>query len=273
MFKKFCPSGGIGRHKGLKIPRPYGHAGSSPASGTNHMLKEKVIQVNHWSDRTFSFRTTRSESFRFNSGEFAMIGQEVDGKNVLRAYSIVSPDWADYLEFLSIKNVGPLTNQLSTVEEGAEVLLLPKCTGTLRDTFLTEGGKRLVLLATGTGLAPFMSTIRDINLVEAYDKIHLVHSVRNRDDLAYWYELLSAFEDEPDLHELLRYKLEYTSLVTGEGDQRIDARFIQADDRVMACGNLQFNYDVIEWCKALGMTEGSNREPGQFVIEKAFVDQ
>ena len=98
-----------------------------------------------------------------------MIGQEVDGKNVLRAYSIVSPDWADYLEFLSIKDVGPLTNQLSKVEEGAEVLLLPKCTGTLRDTILTEGGKRLVLLATGTGLAPFMSTIRDINKSTNWD--------------------------------------------------------------------------------------------------------
>jgi NAD(P)H-flavin reductase len=85
--------------------------------------------------------------------------------------------------------------------------------------------------------------------------------------------LLSAFEDEPDLHELLKNKLEYTALVTGAGDERIDARFIQSDDRVMACGNLQFNYDVVEWCKALGMTEGSNREPGQFVIEKAFVDQ
>ena len=237
------------------------------------MLKEKVLEVNHWSDRTFSFKTTRSESFRFNSGEFAMIGQEVDGKRVLRAYSIVSPSWADYLEFLSIKDVGPLTNQLSKVEEGAEVLLLPKCTGTLRDTFLTEGGKRLVLLATGTGLAPFMSTIRDIDLVEAYESIHVVHSVRSRDDLAYEQELLSVFADEPDLHELLKDKLEYTALVTSEGDERIDARFIQSDDRVMACGNLQFNYDVVEWCKALGMTEGSNREPGQFVIEKAFVDQ
>lgn len=237
------------------------------------MIEEKIIQVTHWSDRTFSFRTTRSESFRFNSGEFAMIGLHVDGKYVPRAYSVVSPPWAEYLEFLSIKNVGVLTNELSKIQVGDSIKMLAKCTGTLRNTFLTEGGKRLVLLATGTGLAPFMSTIRDIDLIEAYDKIHLVHSVRNRDDLAYWYELLSAFEDEPDLHELLRYKLEYTSLVTGEGDQRIDARFIQADDRVMACGNMQFNYDVIEWCKALGMTEGSNREPGQFVIEKAFVDQ
>lgn len=237
------------------------------------MLTEKVLEVNHWSDRIFSFKTTRSESFRFNSGEFAMIGQMIDDKKVIRAYSVVSPPWAEHLEFLSIKNVGPLTNELANIKEDDELILLPKCTGTLRNTFLTEGGKKLVLLATGTGLAPFMSTIRDIDLIEAYEEIHLVHSVRDRDDLAYWYELLSAFEDEPDLHELLKNKLEYTALVTGAGDERIDARFIQADDRVMACGNLQFNYDVIEWCKELGMTEGSNREPGQFVIEKAFVDQ
>jgi ferredoxin--NADP+ reductase len=237
------------------------------------MLTEKVIEINHWSDRIFSFKTTRSESFRFNSGEFAMIGQNINDKNIIRAYSIVSPPWADYLEFLSIKNVGLLTDQISNMGQGDDVLLLPKCTGTLRNTFLTEGGKRLVLLATGTGLAPFMSTIRDIDLIEAYEEIHLVHSVRDRDDLAYWYELLSVFENEPDLHELLKDKLEYTALITGQGDPRIDARFIQADDRVMACGNLQFNYDVVEWCKALGMTEGSNRTPGQFVIEKAFVDQ
>lgn len=237
------------------------------------MLTEKIIDIKHWSDRTFSFTTTRSESFRFNSGEFAMIGQKINDKNIIRAYSVVSPPWAEYLEFLSIKNVGLLTNQLSKIEVEDDILLLPKCTGTLRNTFLTEGSNRLVLLATGTGLAPFMSTIRDIDLVDSYDTIHLVHSVRNRNDLAYNDELLSTFVDEPDLHELLKDKLEYTTLVTGEGDQRIDARFIQATDRVMACGNLQFNYDVVEWCQALGMTEGSNRTPGQFVIEKAFVDQ
>jgi len=237
------------------------------------MITEKIIKVNHWSDRTFSFKTTRDESFRFNSGEFAMIGMNINNKNILRAYSLVSPPWADYLEFLSIKNVGLLTNVLSNVDDyRSTILLLPKTTGTLRSAFLTAGGKRLVLLATGTGLAPFMSTIRDLEVIEAFDDIQLIHSVRNRDDLAYRVELSAIFKDEPDIHELLKDKLTYTPLVTSEGDQRIDARFIQADDRVMACGNLQFNYDVIEWCKALGMTEGSNREAGTFVIEKAFVD-
>ena len=239
------------------------------------MLKETITKVTHWSDRTFSFRTTRSDSFRFNSGEFAMIGLKSVkyGKNVIRAYSIVSPPWADYLEFLSIKNVGPLTNELANVKEGDDLLLLPKCTGTLRNDFLTDSGKRLVLLATGTGLAPFMSTVRDLDIIERFDHIHLVHSVKDSKDLAYFTELENIFKDsEPDIHEILKDKFEYTALVTGDGDERINFRFLKEDDRVMACGNLQFNYDVVDWCKDLGMSEGSNRERGQYVIEKAFVD-
>jgi ferredoxin/flavodoxin---NADP+ reductase len=237
------------------------------------VLEEIITKITHWSDRTFSFRCTRSSTFRFNSGEFAMIGLNINGKNCIRAYSIVSPPWADYIEFLSIKNVGQLTNELANINEGDSILLLPKCTGTLRNAFLSPGGKRLTLLSTGTGLAPFMSTIRDLEILETFDAINLVHSVRNKDDLAYFEELSTAFKDaEPDLYEIISEKLTYTSLVTGSGDQRIDARFIQPDDRVMACGNLQFNYDVIEWCTKLGMREGSNREQGEFVIEKAFVD-
>jgi len=239
------------------------------------MLKERITKVTHWSDRTCSIRTTRSDTFRFNSGEFAMIGlySEKYKRNVIRAYSIVSPPWADYLEFLSIKNVGPLTNELSKVEFGDELLLLPKCTGTLRNDFLSDGGKRLLLLATGTGLAPFISTINDLAIMERFDHIHLVHSVRDRKDLAYYDELTEAYQyTEPDIYDYLKDKLEYTAIVTGEGDARIDARFLKEDDRVMACGNLQFNYAVVEWCNEMGMTEGSNRARGEFVIEKAFVD-
>ena len=237
------------------------------------MLKETITKVTHWSDRTFSFRTTRSDSFRFNSGEFVMIGLKINEKNTLRAYSIVSPPWADYLEFLSIKNVGNLTNELANLKEGDELNVMEKCTGTLRNDFLTDGGKRLVLLATGTGLAPFMSTVRDLDIIERFDHIHLVHSVKDSKDLAYFTELENIFKDsEPDIHEILKDKFEYTALVTGDGDERINFRFLKEDDRVMACGNLQFNYDVVDWCKDLGMSEGSNRERGQYVIEKAFVD-
>lgn len=238
------------------------------------MLQETITEITHWSDRTFSFKCTRSSTFRFNSGEFAMIGLNIDGKNVFRAYSVVSPPWAEYLEFLSIKNVGPLTNELSKIKEGDTLLLLPKCTGTLRDAFLSDGSDRLVLLATGTGLAPFMSTIRDLDILEKFKEIVLVHSVRQRDDLAYYKELSTCFkESAPELHELLGdNKFTYIPLVTSEGDARIDSRFIQYGDRVMACGNLQFNYDVQAWCAKLEMTEGSNREQGEYVIEKAFVD-
>ena len=237
------------------------------------MITETITKITHWSDRTFSFRCTRSDSFRFNSGEFAMIGLNVDGKYVPRAYSVVSPPWAEYLEFLSIKNVGKLTNELSKVQVGDSIKMLPKCTGTLRNDFLLSGGNRLVLLATGTGLAPFMSTIRDLEILESFDCIMLIHSVRNRNDLAYFDELSTAFkESEPDLHDMIDDKLTYMPLVTSEGDKRIDARFLQHGDRVMACGNLQFNYDVVDWCTSLGMREGSNREQGEFVIEKAFVD-
>jgi len=237
------------------------------------MLKETVTSVTHWSDRTFSFRCTRSESFRFHAGEFAMIGLRVDGKYTPRAYSIVSPPWADYLEFLSIKNVGVLTNELSKIKSGDEISILAKTTGTLRNDFLTDGGNRLILLATGTGLAPFMSVVRDLDVLDRFDCIQIIHSVRNRNDLAYFDDLRTDFvATELELHDTIKTKFSYIPLVTGEGDKRIDGRFIQKDDRVMACGNLQFNYDVIEWCTALGMTEGSNRQQGEFVIEKAFVD-
>lgn len=237
------------------------------------MLHETITEVTHWSDRTFSFKCTRDSGFRFNSGEFAMIGLSIAGKNVFRAYSIVSPTWAEYLEFLSIKNVGILTNELSQIKEGDTLLLLPKCTGTLCDAFLSSGSNRLVLLATGTGIAPFMSTIRDLDILEKFNQIVLVHSVRQRNDLAYYEDLTTCFKvSDPDLHELVVDKLTYIPLVTGEGDARIDSRFIQSGDRVMACGNLPFNYDVQDWCANLDMTEGSNREQGQYVIEKAFVD-
>ena len=123
------------------------------------MITEKVTWVHHWSDRTFSFKTTRSQTFKFNAGEFAMVGLNIDGKNVLRAYSVVSPPWADELEFLSIKIAdGQLTSKLQHIQVGDEVVLNPKTTGALRNDALKKGGD-LYLLGTGTGLAPFMSCI------------------------------------------------------------------------------------------------------------------
>ena len=216
------------------------------------MITEKVTWVQHWSDRTFSFKTTRSQSFKFNAGEFAMCGLVIDEKKVIRAYSVVSPPWADELEFLSIKIAdGQLTSKLQHIQVGDEVIMNPKSTGTLRNDALNKGGE-LYLLATGTGLAPFMSLIRDIETLETWDKIHIVHSVRSRDDLAY-YDLLSTGFEGDDLEEMVKPVLNYIPIVTGEGGKRITQQLgdtLQIDpakDKIMICGNLDFNHEVEEW--------------------------
>jgi ferredoxin--NADP+ reductase len=242
------------------------------------MFIEKVISVHHWSDRTFSFKTTRSQTFKFNAGEFAMVGLVINGKRVLRAYSIVSPPWADELEFLSIKIAdGELTSRLQHIKVGDEIIINAKTTGSLRNDTLLKGGE-LYLLGTGTGLAPYMSLIRDIETLETWSKIHLVHSVRNRNDLAY-YELLSTGFEGDELEEMVKPVLNYIPIVTGEGDERITKQLDKTIkinynvDKIMICGNLAFNHEVAAWCKSKGMSEGSMREPGDYVLERAFVEK
>jgi ferredoxin--NADP+ reductase len=146
------------------------------------MLEETVTWVRHWSEHTFSFKTTRSPGLRFNAGEFTMMGLEIEGKPLLRAYSIVSPPWAEELEWLSVKVPnGPLTSKLQHIQVGDTVVIKPKPVGTLRNEALKLGSK-LWLLSTGTGLAPFLSLIRDLDTLEKWNKINLVHSVRHRED-------------------------------------------------------------------------------------------
>jgi len=245
------------------------------------MLTEKVTWVHHWSDRTFSFKTTRDQGFRFYAGEFAMIGLRVENRNILRAYSVVSPPWKEELEFLSIKiQDGDLTSRLQHIKVGDEVILAEKTTGTLVNSALIKGGE-LYMLATGTGLAPFMSLIRDIETLEMWDKIHIVHSVRDSKDLAYYDDLTTSFKNgEPDLYEMIEPKLTYKPILTGMGEKRITTQLRDGDlkinynaDKIMLCGNLEFNQEVAEWCISNGMIEGSLREPGTFVIEKAFVEK
>jgi ferredoxin--NADP+ reductase len=240
------------------------------------MLEETVTWVRHWSEHTFSFKTTRSPGLRFNAGEFTMMGLEVEGKPLLRAYSIVSPPWAEELEWLSVKVPnGPLTSKLQHIQVGDKVVIKPKPVGTLRNEALKLGSK-LWLLSTGTGLAPFLSLIRDLDTLEKWNKINLVHSVRHREDLAYFDELTSAFE-YTDLHELLGPKLDYTPIVTGEGDPRITdqlGNLLNIDpvnDCVMICGNIQFNEQVCAWLEAQGMQEGTMDQPASYVLERAFV--
>jgi ferredoxin/flavodoxin---NADP+ reductase len=243
------------------------------------VYNEQVTWVHHWGDKTFSFRTTRNQSFRFNAGEFAMIGLEADGKKILRAYSVVSAPWEEELEWLSVKvQDGELTSRLQHLKEGDEVILQPKCVGTLRNEALTPGGT-LWMLATGTGLAPFMSLIRDIDTIERWDKIMLVHSVRNREELAYNHELTRKFVGT-ELFEILHNTLEYVPIITGEGDKRITAQLESGDlavdakqDKIMICGNMQFNEDVMAWCDSKGMSEGTLRTPGEYVFERAFVEK
>lgn len=247
------------------------------------MFTETVTWVHHWSDRTFSFKCTRNQSFRFIAGEFAMIGLMIDGKRVVRAYSVVSPPWSEELEFLSIKiQDGELTSKLQHIEVGTEVVIMPKCTGTLINSALIKGGD-LWLLATGTGLAPFMSLIRDLETLETWQRIHVVHSVRNINDLAYTEDLKSAFKDHPtdgELHEMVAAVLNYQPIITGQGDARITDQLRSGSlkvnpmqDKIMVCGNIEFNHEVAAWCQSQGMTEGSVREPGTFVVERAFVDK
>jgi ferredoxin--NADP+ reductase len=242
------------------------------------MLEETVTWVHHWSEHTFSFKTTRNPSLRFNSGEFTMMGLEVEGKPLLRAYSIVSPPWADELEWLSVKVPnGPLTSRLQHIQVGDTVLIKPKPVGTLRNEALLDG-QTLWLLATGTGLAPFMSLIRDLETLERWPKINIVHSVRDEQDLAYKQDLITAFKDQ-DLAELVEPKLTYIPIVTSQGDPRITYQLGNSlnidpvNDRVMLCGNIQFNEQVCAWLESKGMQEGTLDTPASYVLERAFVSK
>jgi ferredoxin--NADP+ reductase len=242
------------------------------------MYKERVTWVHHWGDKTFSFRTTRNQAFRFNAGEFAMIGLEAEGKKILRAYSVASAPWEEHTEWLSVKvQDGELTSRLQHLKVGDEVVMMPKCTGTLRNEALKPGGT-LWMLATGTGLAPFMSLIRDIDTLEQWDKINIVHSVRERHELAYYEQLNTNFADNPDIYEMVARVLTYRPIVTGEGEERITDKLwrerlpVKAQDKVMICGNMRFNEDMIKWCEHMGMKEGTLKNPGEYVIERAFID-
>lgn len=233
------------------------------------MLTEKVTWVQHWSNRTFSFRCTRSADLNFTAGQFILIGMIIDEAVVVRAYSIASPPCADELEFLSVVIPdGELTSQLKNITVGSEVVMYPRTTGTLLNSALVAGDT-LWMLATGTGLAPFMSLIRDTDTLSSWRTINIVHSVHQQDDLAY-HEYLSA----------LTPKITYYPIVTGLGHARINSDLLinnlglnTSTDRIMMCGNISFNKDISAWCKSQGMVEGSIRQPGTFVVERAFVER
>jgi ferredoxin/flavodoxin---NADP+ reductase len=255
------------------------------------LATEHVIDVHHWNDSLFSFRTTRDPGFRFESGQFVMIGLEVDGRPLMRAYSIASANYEEHLEFFSIKVPdGPLTSRLQHLRPGDPLIVSRKPTGTLVLNDL-KPGKHLYLLGTGTGLAPFMSLVRDPETYERYEKIVIAHGVRNVNDLAYKDYLEQELPQHEYLGELVREKLIYYPAVTRESfrnrgritDAIVDGAMSRAIglpaldpaiDRVMLCGSPSMLEDTCALLDSHGFhVSPRTREPGDYVIERAFVEK
>jgi ferredoxin--NADP+ reductase len=259
---------------------------------------QTVTEVTHWTDRLFSFRVTRPASLRFRSGEFVMIGLmgEPDPKTgkqkpLLRAYSIASPSWDEELEFYSIKvQDGPLTSKLQHIKPGDQIILRPKPVGTLVHDALLPG-KRLWFFATGTGIAPFASLIRDPQTYEDYDKIILTHTCREVQDLEYGRQLVESVRSDEMLRDLIGDgldKLVYYPTTTREPSAKTGRitdllrsgevfrdlgieDFGPDTDRAMVCGSMGLNLDIKEILESHGLREGANSEPKEYVVEKAFV--
>jgi ferredoxin--NADP+ reductase len=262
----------------------------APKRGTAGFNTERVLEVTHYTDKLFSFKTTRDLSFRFRSGQFVMIGLMGAGRPLLRAYSVASAVFDDHLEFFSIKVPdGPLTSRLQRIAPGDDLLVGLKPTGTLLLDNLRHG-KRLLLLATGTGFAPFASILRDPETYERFDHVIAVEGCRQIAELDFATQVVVEVRGHEFLGELAAPRLLYYPTVTRENyyhqgripdlirsaklfkDLAIPS-FDPATDRVMICGNPQFLIDLKSLFEASGMVEGSNNMPGDFVIERAFVER
>ncbi len=276
---------------------------AAPAPAPKQMVlpdAQTVTDVQHYTDRLFSFRTTRPASLRFRSGEFVMIGLMGDPdpktgkqKPLLRAYSIASPSWDDELEFYSIKVPdGPLTSRLQHIQPGDQIILRPKPVGTLVHDALLPG-KRIWFFATGTGFAPFASLLRDPQTYEDYDEIIITHTCREVGELTYGAELIESIRNDEMLVELMgegfHEKLRYYPTTTREESPKMGritdlmragevfedlgvAPLCPENDRAMICGNLAFNLELKEMLEDYGLEEGANSDPKQYVVEKAFLD-
>jgi ferredoxin--NADP+ reductase len=253
------------------------------------LLREQVTEVHHWTDSLFSFKTTRNPAFRFKSGYFTMIGLEGEGKPLLRAYSMASAHYEEELEFFSIKVPdGPLTSKLQHLNVGDEVLVNSKATGSLiADNLLP--GRHLYLIATGTGLAPFLSIIRDPETYENFDKVILTHCARYVDELAYRDIITEHLPNNEYFGEVVREKLIYYPTVTREEfhtrgrltdllrSDRLSADIglppvSPANDRFMLCGSPGMLRDFAAVLDGRGFRETRGGEPGHYVVERAFVE-
>ncbi|MBX9682505.1 MAG: ferredoxin--NADP reductase [Hyphomicrobium sp.] len=251
---------------------------------------EAVLHVRHWTSTLFSFITTRPASLRFECGQFVMLGLEVDGRPLTRAYSMVSTSYDEHLEFLSIKVAdGPLTSRLQHIVPGDNVLIGRKPTGTLVIDNLRPG-RVLYLLGTGTGLAPFMSIIRNPETYERFEKVVLVHGCRLVSELAYGDRIMSELPTDEFIGDSIRKSLIYFPTVTrepfrnrgrindlmasGQLFTELGLPSLAADkDRVMLCGSPEMLRDLKQFVLDRGFNEGNSGAPGEFVIEKAFVEK
>lgn len=271
----------------------------APNARSGQIPEHKAFQtvtvrwVRHWNEHLFSFAVERPAALRFRSGEFIMIGLPGvdDPKPVMRAYSIASPSYSDEIEFLSIKvEGGPLTGRLQQIKEGDQLYMGKKPTGTLVCDALL-GGKRLWMLSTGTGLAPFLSLARDPEVYDRFSQVIIVHGVRRVADLAFREELTAQLAGDPLVGDQALLQFHYIPCVTREefhttgritdliADGRLfgppvlgPAHFDPEIDRVMLCGSTAMIKETAGLLEAAGLVEGSNANPGQFVIERAFVD-
>jgi ferredoxin--NADP+ reductase len=253
--------------------------------------EEKVTSVHHWNDTLFSFTTTRNPALRFTSGHFVMIGLMVDGKPLMRAYSVASANYTEHLEFLSIKvQDGPLTSRLQHLKVGDTLLVGKKAVGTLVIDDL-KPGKHLYLFGTGTGLAPFMSIIQDPYTYEKFEKIVLVHGVRLVSELAYHEFIGQELPQHELLGEMVSQQLIYYPLVTREPfknqgrltDLILNGKMAQdvglpplnpETDRAMLCGSPSMLKDTCKILDELGFQiSPSQGVPGDYVIERAFVER
>lgn len=251
---------------------------------------ETVTEVHHWSDRLFTIKTTRDPSLRFRNGEFAMIGIEVDGKPLMRAYSMASSNHEDYLEFYSIKvQDGPLTSRLQHIKIGDKLMVSKKPTGTLLWDHMRPG-KHLYLLSTGTGLAPFLSIIKDPDVYENFEKVVLVHGCRFVNELTYQKLITHELQDNEYFGDEVKKKLIYYPAVTREPFKnfgRINKLIEEGtlmqdiglpplnkeDDRFMLCGSPAMLKSIGSMLKEMGFEETRKSDFKEFVIERAFVEK